>query len=266
MSETLAIVAGKGGLPLLAAQNARGRGFKTVAVCFDDSVKETVSPHVDDIRLHGIGQAGKSIKFFKDSGAKRILFIGKIEKKLAFRDLLLDGTGMKIMAKAATKSDSKMMLSILEAVEAAGLTVERQTEWLPDAMPSAGVLGKHQPTEEARGDIDFGLPLCKELAGRDVGQTLLVKEGTVIAVEAVEGTDETIKRAGSLASGCVMLKCSRPKQDLRFDIPAVGPKTIESLKAASATTLAIEAGGVVVAEMEEMIAAADKAGIAVVAV
>jgi hypothetical protein len=262
----LGILAGSGDLPLIVAETARKKSLPVVSVCFDRETHDRMKKAVDSIALYRLGQAGKTIKFLKSSGVERVVLIGKIAKKVVFRDLIFDTVGLKIMARAAVKSDSAIMISIIEELESAGLVVEKQTDWIGDLMPGRGVVGKAEPSKRGLEDMKFGMKICSYLAGEDVGQTMIVKEGVVAAVEAVEGTDEAIERGCKLAGkGAVMVKMSRPNQDLRFDIPAIGVETVKQLKHHKAEGVGFEAGRVVIVNMNETIAAADKAGISLVA-
>ena len=262
----LGILAGSGDLPLIVADTARKKSIPVVSVCFDQETHDAMKGKSDKIALYRLGQAGKSIKFLKDSGVERVVMIGKIAKKVVFRDLMFDAAGLKIMARAAVKSDSALMISIIEELESAGLAVENQTDWIGDSMPGKGVIGKVEPTKGGLEDMKFGMKICSYLAGEDVGQTMIVKEGVIVAVEAVEGTDEAIERGCVLAGkGAVMVKMSRPNQDLRFDIPAIGVETVKQLKRHKAEGVGFEAGRVVIVNINETVAAADKAGISLVA-
>lgn len=257
----LGLIAGKGELPRIVCKTAQERGIPVVAVTFEEDVLQNLQG-LADVHLHPLGKAGKTIKLFKDSGAKKIVFIGKFEKRLAFSDLALDATGMKIMAKMATKSDSSFMLTIIEEFETRGLEVEKQTDWLPGLLPEKGILGKRRPSTQVTDDFDFGFKICRELADKDIGQTVIVKEGVVVAVEAVEGTDAAIDRGCRLAGkGAVMVKCSRPNQDFRFDIPSVGVNTVQKLAEHKAAGLAVEAGRTVAVNMPEVVSICDRAGI-----
>jgi len=257
----LGLIAGKGELARVVCKTAMERSTPVVAVTFDEEVEGSLK-QMATTHLQRIGEAGKAIKTFKDAGVQKVLMIGKFDKKLAFKDLLPDATGIKIFAKAVTKRDSSIMLSIINEIESAGLKVEKQTDWLPASFLPSGEIGKTAVSPKIMADFKYGLDICRDIADKDIGQTIIVKEGTVIAVEAVEGTDACIERGCSLAgSSAVMIKTSRPNQDLRFDIPSVGPRTAEMLVKQKAGGLAIEAGKVVVAEKEKTASILDKAGI-----
>jgi len=263
----LGLIAGKGELPQLVAETASRKGLKVAVACFDDAVYKSLQSMVYKIALLGIGQAGKTIKYLRDSGVVRVVLIGKFEKKLVFRDLLFDAAGLRIMSRAVRKSDTSVILSIFEELEAGGLVIEKQTDWLPDLLPGKGTIGTVQPSERVLDDISYGAEICRDLAGKDIGQTIIVKEGVVVAVEGVEGTDETIERGCRLAgNGVVMVKMSRPKQDMRYDIPTIGLETINRLADMKAAGLAFEAGRVVIVNKDEVIKRANAAGISLVAV
>ncbi len=267
MGGTLGLIAGSGSLPIAVCETAKKRSVAVVAVTFNEA-NATGLGGLATVYTHPIGKVGKTIKILKSAGAKKVVLIGKFKKAMVFTDLMLDVTGAKIMAKRIMKRDSSIMLSIIEELEKNGLIVEKQTDWLPNFLPPKGLLGKHKPSKDVQADFDYGFELCKDLAGKDVGQTLIVKGESVIAVEAVEGTDETIERGCRLAggSGAVMIKTSRPKQDFRFDIPSVGLATIEHLVSGGASGLAVEAGRTVVVNLPEVVAACDEAGLPFVAI
>jgi len=262
----LGIIAGRGDLPLLACETAKLRTVPVVAVAFEDDVAEGLE-NLAETHLHRLGKAGQTFSLFRERGVDKVLFIGKFEKKLAFRDLLFDKTAVKIMAKFLGKSDSNIMLTIINELEAMGFTVEKQTDWLPDLLPEKGIIGKKKPSPAVRKDIEYGCEICRKMADMDIGQTVLVKELTVIAVEAVEGTDAAVRRACELAGpGVVMVKTSRPAQDLRFDIPSIGAQTARLLADCKAGGLAVEAQRTLVLDMQEVVSICDRAGIPFIAV
>ncbi len=266
LSAPLGIIAGRGGLPLLACETAKSRDVPVVAVAFEKDVAEGLE-NMAEAHLHRLGKAGQTFSLFRERGVEKILFIGKFEKKLAFRDLLFDMTATKIMAKFLGKSDSNIMLAIISEFEAMGFTVEKQTDWLPDLLPEKGQVGKKKPSTAVRKDVAYGYEICRKMAGMDIGQTVLVKELTVIAVEAVEGTDAAVRRACELAGpGVVMVKTSRPAQDFRFDIPSVGAQTARLLADCKAGGLAVEAGRTLVIDRQEVVSICDRAGIPFMAV
>ncbi len=262
----LGLIAGRGSLSKIVCQTAARRGVETTAVTFHEETTENLKD-LADVTQMGIGEAGKVIKRFKDAGVKKICLIGKIEKSLVFNNPKLDAYTLKVLMKRTfNKSDSVLMLIIIDELEKAGFEVVRQTDWLPDLLPPKGILGKVRPDEDIQSDFDFGMNLCRNIASMDIGQTIIVKDGAVIAVEAVEGTDETIKRGCELVKdGAVMIKTSRPKQDFRFDVPSIGPDTVKLLAKYKASGIAVEAGRTIVVDMPEVVSICDKAKMVIAA-
>lgn len=263
--EPLGLIAGKGSLPRVVCETAKLRGIPVIAVAFSAESAKTLDG-LADVQVLGVGQAGKIIRRFKDAGCHNVCLIGKVDKKTVFEKIALDIRGMKIMGRLLKKDDGSIMRAIIEEMEREGLNVEKQTDWLPPLLPLRGILGKVKPSKQARADMEYGIGICKEMADKEIGQTVLVKDRVVLAVEAVEGTDAAIERGCALGGkGAVMAKTSRPQQDLRFDIPAVGPSTAKLLAKHGAAGLAVEAERVVVVDLPEVIAICDKAGIALAA-
>lgn len=258
----LGLIAGKGELPLVVCQTAMRRGVEVSAVAFDKPTAKSLEKFAD-VKIFGLGQPGKVIRRFKDTGVTKICLIGKIEKRLIFRNIKLDMLAVKTMKKMLQKSDATIMNAIIDELFQEGMEVVKQTDWIPDLLPEKGQLGGKKPSKNIMDDFEFGLKICRELAGREIGQTIIVKEGVVLAVEAVEGTDAAIERGCKLGGkNAVMIKTSRPKQDLRFDIPSVGPGTIKILAKHKAAGLAVEAERTVVIDRPKTVSMCNDAGIA----
>lgn len=261
----LALVAGEGSLPLAVCETASKRGVRVAAVAFSKASAKSLE-RVADVKLLGIGEPDKVIAYFKEKGCRKLCLIGKIEKKLIFENIKVDLRAMKLLGNLIRKDDSSIMRAVMEELEREGFEIEKQTDWLPSLMPRAGVLGKIQPSSAIKVDFEFGIRICRQMADLEIGQTIIVKEGVVLAVEAVEGTNEAIERGCSLGgAGAVMIKAGRPNQDLRYDIPAVGIETISRLRKNKAAGLAVESGNVVVVDLPEVVKACDDAGISLVA-
>jgi len=259
--KALGLIAGTGELPRIVCDTARSRGLPVSAVAFDRETAENLAS-IADVAHVAIGQADKTVKWFRETGVKEVCIIGKIDKKAVFGKLGLDMRGIKVMKRAFDKKDSSLLLSIIEELESEGFKVAKQSDWVPDLLPSEGILGKKKPGKKLEADFRFGLETCRELAGRDIGQTVIIKDGVVLAVEAVEGTDKAIERGCKLGGkGAVMVKTSRPKQDFRFDIPTIGPGTAKLLARYKAAGLAIEANRTLVVDLKKTTAICDRAGI-----
>lgn len=258
--KTLGLIAGNGLLPRVVCETAEKLGVPVCAVAFSAETAERIEG-LSDVKLFGIGQVEKVIRRFASAGVKDVCLIGKIAKNLIFKKINFDLRGLKIMKKVINKSDSAIMLAIIDELEGEGFNVVKQSDWLPGLLPRNGILGKKKPAKKIMADFAFGLKICRELAGRDIGQTVIVKDGVVLAMEAVEGTNAAIERGCALGGkGAVMVKTSRPNQDFRFDIPSVGPETAQCLAKHGAGGLAVEAGRTLVVEMQKTVAICNRAG------
>ncbi len=254
-------------MPFIWARAARGKGAEVVAVAIAEEAKKGLDGIVSRLHSFSVGQVGKIIKAFKDEGIKELVFIGKVNKSLIFKDIKFDLRAIALLARLKDRKDDTIMLAIVDELKKDGIDVIEQTIFLEDMIPSPGVLAKRKPTKEETADIEFGMEMAKGIAGLDIGQTVVVKNKAVMAVEAIEGTDEAIKRGGALCrDGIVVVKVAKPDQDLRFDIPTVGMDTLRNVIDAGGKVLAIEAGKTFVVDMENLVKEADKNGVAIVAV
>jgi DUF1009 family protein len=207
------------------------------------------------------------LEAFQAAGCTEVVMLGSIAKARFFRDAWLDGLGLQIVARVAVKSDDNVLRAIASAAEERGLPVTDPTRFLQDRLAREGVLGKRQPTEEQWADARYGLELARAVGRLDLGQTVVVKDRTAVAVEVLEGTDACIRRGGELArEGAVVVKALKPQQDRRFDLPAVGPDTIDSMREAGCQVLAVEAGTTLMMDLDEMVRRADKAKIALIGI
>jgi DUF1009 family protein len=214
-----------------------------------------------------LGEFGKVVESIRAAGAAEAVMLGGITKARFFRDAWLDGLGLQIVAKVAVRSDDNLLRAIATAFGERGLAIADATPYLADRLAPEGVLGRHEPSEAEWADARYGLELARGIGRLDLGQTVVVKDRVGVAVEALEGTDACIRRGGELAKeGAVVVKAVKPQQDRRFDLPAVGPDTIGTMRDAKARVLAIEAGATLVMDRDEMVRLADKAKIAVVGI
>ena len=264
--EPLGLIAGGGSLPRIVCETARHRGRPVVAVAFQPETADALDG-AGTVHRCGLGQADKVINIFKEAGVKEVVLIGKIEKTSIFQNLKFDLRAVKLMGRLLHKDDRSIMTAIIAELESEGIAVAKQTDWLPSLIPKKGILGKIEPSPALAAEFERAMALCRDLAGKEIGQTIIVKEGVVLAVEAVEGTDATIRRGCELGNkGAVMIKSSRPDQDLRYDIPAVGGRTVQLLAEYGAAALAVEAGGVVVVDLPAVAAFCDKHNMVLAAV
>jgi hypothetical protein len=222
---------------------------------------------VDEITWVKLGQFGKVVDVLKAAGCNQVVMLGSITKERFFRDAWLDATGVALMARLATKTDDTVLRAIAGGLEERGLPVIDPAAFLQDRLAPEGVLGKRQPTEAEWADARYGMELARAIGRLDLGQTVVVKDRMAVAVEALEGTDACILRGGELAKeGAVVAKAVKPGQDRRFDLPAVGPDTIDAMAKAGCRVLAVEAGSTLVMDQDELVRRADKARIAVVGI
>ena len=262
---TIGLIAGSGGFPAIFAAAARRAGHHVVAVAHVHQTDPSLASQVDAITWVKLGQVGAIVEALRAGGASQSVLLGAVTKKRFFVDALPDAIGLELIAKAAIRSDDNMLRLVAALLEERGMPVIDPTPFLGEALAREGVLGRHQPTEAEWADARYGLELARSIGRLDLGQTVVVKERVGVAVEALEGTDACIRRGGELAKGgAVVVKAVKPQQDRRFDLPAVGPSTIESMKKAGCRVLAIEAGATLVMDLEELVRRADSAGIAVV--
>jgi len=270
---TLGLIAGQGRFPFEVARAARSRGIKVVIAalhgCADAAIAES-SECTDDLEWLYLGEVERLISFFQNAGVQGVVVAGKVPKTNLYGDptpLRLDGLALKLLAEMENREDDSIMLILAKCLESEGLQLYSQVELVPDLLAGEGLLGAVEPTPEQLRDVAFGLPLAKAIGGLDIGQTLVVGNTAVLAVEAIEGTDEAIRRGGRLGPGCaVVVKVAKPDQDMRFDVPAVGPDTVRVLVESGVSLLAIEAGKTLLFEQDEMIRLADEAGIAVMGI
>jgi UDP-2,3-diacylglucosamine hydrolase len=269
-TRSLAICAGEGQLPYLLAKSAKERGFRVVAMPLSESAKSLIEPYADKTILVAPGQIGRNLGLVKKEKCQSVVFIGKVPKVNFLTQLYkLDWMAIKELSKLPNFNDDTIQFAVGDIMEAHGIRVLTQSEFLRHLFPEVGVITKRQPSAEEYADIEFGMAAAREIARMDIGQTVVVKDRMILAVEAIEGTDEAIKRAVSLARGSVVVcKVSKPNQDQRFDIPTVGMSTLNSMLRANGTgggVLAVEARETLVVEQNEMTVFAEQNGISIVA-
>jgi DUF1009 family protein len=267
MPAPLGLIAGNGVFPRLVARGAREAGVEVVAVAHVGETEPELEGEVRSCTWVRVGELGKIIRALKQAGCERAVMAGGIKKARLFSGFRPDLRGAAFLARMRTLHDDKLLRGIADEIESDGIRVISSTEYLPRLVPTPGVLSKRSPKAHEYRDVEFGVRVAKAVGGFEIGQTVVVKNGLVLAVEAVEGTDAAIRRGAELArGGAVVVKVSKPQQDLRFDVPAVGPETVRLMAEVGATVLAVEAGRTIVLERERVLEEAAKASIAVVAV
>ncbi|MGA3083183.1 MAG: UDP-2,3-diacylglucosamine diphosphatase LpxI [Thermodesulfobacteriota bacterium] len=255
----IGLIAGNGDFPLLIARAAQQQGKKVVAVAHLGETLSELESLVDKIFWIRLGEFGKLIRTLKKEGVKEVLMAGRVDKKKMFSKAQPDTEGRDLLSKLVHRKDDLLLRMVAAKLEKEGFHVSSSTAFLPSLLAPLGILTRRQPTAEEEQDIEFGWPLAKELGKLDIGQCLVVRNGAVVAVEAIEGTDETIRRGGKLAQEkAVVIKVSKPIQDLRFDLPAVGEKTIQTMHEVKAGILAIEAHKTIIFNREATVRLANR--------
>jgi UDP-2,3-diacylglucosamine hydrolase len=266
-SDKIGIIAGGGQFPLLFARAVRRHGLKVYAAAHQGETDETLADQVDALQWVRLGQLGKIIDFFKKEGVIKTVFIGSITKTNIFRDVRPDLKGLGLWNKIDIKQDDSILRAIADRLAKDGIEVVASTSYVPELLFPQGILTRKKLTKEQKNDIVFGWKIARAMGGLDIGQCVVVRNQTVLAVEAIEGTDAAIRRGGNLGKEkAVVVKLKKPNQDLRFDLPAVGEKTIVSMLEVKAAVLAVEAGYALFFDRESVIQAADAAGLVVVGV
>jgi hypothetical protein len=264
---TIGIIAGNGELPLLISREAKKSG-KRVAIC---AIKGEADPVLEEIaeafEWGRLGELGKVVKFFRAENVKDVVMAGKIRKTNLFKgEVRPDFDMLQVLAKTLNHSDDSLLGGIANFLESKDIRlVDTTTLLTKDSLPDTGVLTKRKPSKQEALDIEYGWMLAKEMGRLDVGQTVVVKKQAVLAIEAIEGTDEAIRRGGVLGNGdVVVIKTAKPNQDMRFDVPTVGLGTLEAMIESQAVVLAIEAGKTIVLNKEELVKKADQNRITIV--
>jgi DUF1009 family protein len=266
-TDKIGIIAGGGQFPLLFAKAVHRQGLKVYAAAHQGETDKTLADQVDRLQWVRLGQLGKIISFFKEEGIRKTVFAGSITKTNIFRDVRPDLKGLGLWNKIDIKQDDAILRAVADRLAQDGIEVVASTSYVPELLFPQGVLTRKKPSQEQKNDIVFGWKIARTMGGLDIGQCVVVRNQTVLAVEAIEGTDAAIRRGGGLGKEkAVVVKLRKPNQDLRFDLPAVGEKTIASMQEVKAAVLAVEAGYALFFDRESVIRAADTAGIVVVGV
>jgi DUF1009 family protein len=263
----LGLIAGNGKFPLLFAAEAKRAGYAVIAVAHRGETDEKLNEIADEVTWIYVGQLGKIIRVFQRAEVAEAVMAGGIRKVRLLSNFRPDLRGARFLAKMKSREDDVLLRGIADELAADGIRVLESTLCLPDIICREGVLTKSQPDEQQWDDVKLGFRTAKEIGRLGIGQTVVVKNQVVLAVEAVEGTDAAIQRGGMLAkAGAVIVKVSKPQQDLRFDMPAVGRDTVTMLHDVGAAVLALEAGKTILLERESLLEQADGYGIAVLGI
>ncbi|MEA3359104.1 MAG: UDP-2,3-diacylglucosamine diphosphatase LpxI [Thermodesulfobacteriota bacterium] len=263
--DKIGLIAGSGKFPILIAETAKKKGLKVIAVAHKGETDPELAKKADKITWIGLGQFGHLLDAFKSSGVHKVLMAGGITKANMFKNLKPDLRGLALAGKLLIFHDDDILRNVASELEKEGISVVSSAIYLPELLAPDGYFTKRKPSKEEMTDIEFGWKMAKELGRLDVGHCVVVKRKTVLALEAIDGTDKTILRGGELAhKGAVVIKVCKPDQDLRFDLPAVGLSTIKTMSMVKASALAIESGKTLIFDKEAMIKLANDKGISIV--
>lgn len=261
---TVGLIAGRGNFPLLFAQEARKKGCSVTAIAVRGNTKTAISRYVDKLYWIRVTEFNRIISIFKEENISKAAMAGQINPYLLFNPQVMQNPAVRdFFGQLEDRRADTVFRAFTCRLQEAGLTLLDSTSYLSDYLPKEGVLGKRQPSPEEYADIRLGFKIARHLGALDIGQSVCVKNGVILAVESVEGTDNTIRRASSLSrSAIVLVKVSKPSQDMRFDVPVVGLATIRNLSRGSC--LAIEAGKTLFLDKDKAIGLADKKEIALI--
>lgn len=267
----IGLIAGNGRFPFLVLDGARSMGHDVTIV----AIKEEAFPEIAEAAARGpipadvhwvsLGHLGKAIAVLNAAGAKTAVMAGQVKHVKIFSGIVPDMTLLSVLSRLTARNTDALISAVADVMREKGIELIDSTTFLEPLLARPGVLTSRAPSEHEQADLEFGYGIADAIAGLDVGQTIAVKHKAVVAVEAMEGTDETIGRAGHLAGpGVSIIKVAKPNQDMRFDVPVVGLATIQAMRVAGATALSVDAGKTLVLDGREFLASANEAKIAVV--
>jgi DUF1009 family protein len=263
----IGLIAGNGKFPLIFAEQARREGVSLVAVAHRGETSEEIEKLADAVTWVYVGELGKIIRTFRRAEVKEAVMVGGIHKPRLFSNFRPDLRGAAFLARLKSREDDRVLRGVANELEGEGIRVLESTMFLGKIIAAEGVLTRREPSEEQWEDIRLGFRIAKEIGRLGIGQMVVVRKQVVLSVEAVDGTDAAIRRGGDLGrKGFVVVKVSKPQQDLRFDVPAVGVETIRTIHESKGAVLAIEAGKTILLEKEKLIEEADRCGLVVAAV
>jgi DUF1009 family protein len=262
----LGLIAGKGDLPMAVADEAKKQGYTVVAVGLEPLADKSLAAHVDELQWVNVGRFGKIIGAMKKFDIREAVMAGKVSKMLLYKSKITpDLRAVKLLMSLKDRKDDSILLAIADELSREGIQLLDILPFSSALLVSREVLTKDAPSDQEWKDIAFGWKVAKEIGRLDIGQTVVVKNQAVMAVEAIEGTDEAIRRGGTLAGkDAVVVKVSKPNQDMRFDVPAIGLDTVTAMKGVHARVLAVEAEKCLVLNKERIFAEAKSAGISIV--
>jgi UDP-2,3-diacylglucosamine hydrolase len=261
------LIAGNGRFPFLVLEGARAQGVEVVVA----AIKEETDPAIERVGCRvewiGVGQLGRLIRYFKREQVTEAIMAGQVKHHQIFRlNALPDLRMVRLLARLKTKNTDSLIGAVADELATEGITLIDSTTFLGPFIATEGVMTRRGLTKDERADIDYGIGIAREIARLDLGQTIAVKDRAVVAIEAMEGTDAVIARAGEITRHrpFVVVKVARPDQDMRFDVPVIGPPTIEAMARAGATAIHVTAGKTLLFDKEDLLALADRKGIAII--
>ncbi len=267
LEQKQALIAGDGQLPVIMAENAAKNGLEVICISLSNDNYKSLKKVCSKVYSAAPGEVLKIQKILQDEEIKQLTFLGKVHKGLILKRPKFDKKALEVLKAAKKLNDDQVMLLIVAELEKIGVTVLDQTLFIKNLMIPAGVLGNLKPTEEQINDVQYGYSMAKEMGKLDIGQSVVVKDKMIMAVEAIEGTDKCIERGGRIAKkGAVVVKVSKPAQDKRFDIPAVGLNTLKIMRKFKLSVLAVEANETIIVEQEKVVDFANKNKIIIMAV
>ena len=267
MVNRIGLLAGNGRFPIIFAESARKKGVEVIAIGINEETSEELEKFVNKIYLLGAGELEKLLGILKEENIRSIVMAGQVRHKLLFdNNIKIDKKMQLLLGSLRNKKTDSIIGAVARLLEFKGIKVLSSITFLSDYLPQKGILTSKLPDERVLKDIDFGRRIAKAIAGLDIGQSIVVKDGVVLAVESIEGTDETIRRAARYGKdGVVVIKVTKPRQDMRFDVPVIGPDTIRLLKEVKASCLSIDAKKTLIIDKQETLKFAGEAGISIVA-
>jgi hypothetical protein len=263
----IGLIACGGSLPLIFAKAAKKKKIRLAVIAVQDMASTAIKKYADKYYVENIGKMGRMIRHFKKEGVKEAFMLGKVRKARLFKEMKPDLLTLGMLFMAKDNKDMTRLLSVIREFKKNGIKIMPVTHILKDLIAKKGVITKRAPSKREMKDIRFGLPIAKKIADLDIGQTVVVKDRDVLAVEGIEGTDSAILRGGKLArKGAVVVKVARTKQDMRVDVPGIGVETVRALKRAGVSCMAIQAGKMLVIEKEKIRNLAARFGISIICV
>jgi hypothetical protein len=265
--EKYGLIAGNGGFPFLVLLSARQQGIDVVVAAIKEETSAEIESYGFPVHWLGLGELGKLIQLFRDSGVRKAIMAGQVKHAQIFSSSFPDLTMIRMLAGLKHKNTDSLIGGVARVLKEAGISLVDSTGLLKPLMVSQGALTRRGLSPSEKSDVDYGRPIARRIASMDIGQTVVVRDRAVVAVEAMEGTDAVIRRAGELAhrKNLTVIKVSKPKQDMRFDIPVIGLPTLENMIASGATALVIDAERTLALDRDKIVEAADKHDIAIVA-